>query len=101
MEEANKHKRLIKKMQLLAVLIQPPPRRDLEGLRKLDRPPGGHLGLNQCAFVRKGDTGRGGCLECPPAGHPRGNPDQPQFFVNELDERAHTVTDGARVPAWI
>ena len=60
MEEANKHKRLIKKMQLLAVLIQPPPRRDLEGLRKLDRPPGSHLGLNQCAFVRKGDTGRGG-----------------------------------------
>ena len=83
MEEANKDKRLIKKMQLLAVLIQPQPRGDLEGLRKLGRPPRRRLGLNQCASVRKGDTG---CLESPPGGHPRGNSDQPQFFVNKLDE---------------
>jgi len=77
-------KRLIKKMQLLAVLTHPQPRRDLEGLRKLGRPPRRHLGLNQCASVRKGDTR--GCLESPPGGHPRGNPGQPQFFVNKLDE---------------
>ena len=49
-------------MQLLAVLIQPQPRGDLEGLRRLSRPPRHHLGLNQCAFVRKGDTGRGDVL---------------------------------------
>ena len=59
MEEANKDKRLIKKMRLLAVLIHSLPQGDLEGLRKLGRPPRCCLGLNQCAFVRKGDTGGG------------------------------------------
>ena len=62
MEEANKSKSLINKMQLLAVLIQPPTRGDLEGLRKLDRPPRSLLGTNQYAFIRKGDTGRGNVL---------------------------------------
>ena len=54
MEEAKQNKRLVKKMQLLAVLIHPPPRRDLGGPRKLDRAPRSHLEPNQCAFVRKG-----------------------------------------------
>ena len=49
-------------MQLLAVLIQPPTRGDLEGLRKLDRPPRSLLGTNQYAFIRKGDSGRGNVL---------------------------------------
>ena len=35
MEEANKDKRLIKKMRLLAVLIHSLPQGDLEGLRRL------------------------------------------------------------------
>ena len=96
MEEANKGKRLVKKMQLLAVLIHSPPQGDLEGLRRLDRPPRRCLGLNQCAFVRKGGHCKGECLEHPPEGHPGGSPDQSQFFVGKLDERAHTLTDGAR-----
>ena len=39
MEEVNKDKRLIKKTQLLAALIHPPPREDPGGPRRLDRPP--------------------------------------------------------------
>ena len=62
MEEANKGKKLIKKMQLLAVLIHSPLQGDLEGLRRPDRPPRRCLGLNQCVFVRKGGTGRGAVL---------------------------------------
>ena len=58
MVAGNKEKRLIKKMQLLAVLIHSPPQGDLEGLRRLDRPPRRCLGLNQCAFVRKRGTGQ-------------------------------------------
>ena len=34
-------------------------------------------------------------------GTPKGNPHQLQFFVNKLDERAHTLPDGAWVPAYI
>ena len=49
-------------MQLLAVLIHPPPQGDIEGMGKLDRPPRSCLGPNQCASVRKGDTGRGNVL---------------------------------------
>ena len=62
MEEANKGKKLIKKMQLLAVLIHSPLQGDLEGLRRPDRPPRRCLGLNQCVFVRKGGTARGNVL---------------------------------------
>ena len=50
MEEANKDKRLIKKTQLLAALIYPPPRGDPGGPRRLDRPPRSRLDPNQCAF---------------------------------------------------
>ena len=53
-EETNKNKGLIKKMQLLAALIHPPPRGDPEGSRRLDRRPRICLGQNQCAFCWKG-----------------------------------------------
>nr|XP_058933137.1 uncharacterized protein LOC131764166 [Kogia breviceps] len=49
-EEANKNKRLIKKRQLLAALIHPPPHMDPGGPRRLDRPPRSCLGQNQSAF---------------------------------------------------
>ena len=87
-------------MQLLAVLIHLPPRGDPEGLRRLDRPPRRCLGLNQCALVRKGGTGRGNVLSTLLRDTRGATPTSPSF-VNKLDERAHTLTDGARVPACL
>ena len=83
---------------LLAVLIHPPPRGELERLRKLDRPPRSCLGLNQCAFYHKGGHWKWEYPQRPTGGRWRGNPDQPQFFVNKLDERAHILNNVARGP---
>ena len=84
---------------LLAVLIHPPLRGELERLRKLDRPPRSCLGLNQCAFYHKGGHWKWEYPQRPTGGRWRGNPDQPQFFVNKLDERAHILNNVARGPA--
>ena len=86
-EEANKDKRLIKKTQLWAALIHPPPRADPGGPRKLDRPLRSCLGSNQCAFCQKRGCWKGECPEHAPVGRPRGNPNWTQFLENLSDER--------------
>ena len=73
-EGANKDKRLITKTknpQILTAVIHPPPRGDPAGPRWLDRPPRSLLGLNQCAFVRKGGHCKGECPEQSPVGQPQ------------------------------
>ena len=77
-------------MQFLAVLIHPPPRGDPEGLDRPEKPPG----PEPMCFCQKEGRWQGESPERPLGGLPRGNPGQPPFFVKELDDSAHTLTDG-------
>ena len=76
----------MKKIQLLAALINPP-EGTLEGQGGWRDDQEMSLSPNQCTFCQKEGHHKGECPEHPGVGCPRGIPDQPQFcdnFSNEI-----------------